>query len=84
MPKRNKFLLQNASSCRLVLSVEPEGVLFPLDSGEEVFIQDIFMKEPVTLKVEDSNKDETTISIWPGDGEVTIRNREDSESAHDA
>jgi hypothetical protein len=53
------------------LNIEPEGVQFSLASGEKVIVRDTFESEPVTLRVE-SDRGDTIISIWPGDGEVRV------------
>jgi hypothetical protein len=71
MPHHSRFLIQNDLSVPVFVNIEPECVQVSLASGEKVTVQDTFEKEPVTLKVE-SDKGDTIISVWPGDGEVRV------------
>jgi hypothetical protein len=71
MPHHSRFVIQNDLSGPVILNIEPECVHFSLASGEKVTVQDTFEKEPVTLKVE-SDRGDTIISVWPGDGEVRV------------
>jgi hypothetical protein len=72
MTHRNHFVIRNDFSRPLTLNVEPEGVFFRLDKGEEVSVTDVFKKAPVTLRLANSDKGDPIISIWPGDGEVRV------------
>ena len=71
MTNHSRFVIQNDLSGPVVLNIEPEGVPFPLASGEKVTVWDTFESEPVTLRVE-SDRGDTIISVWPGDGEVRV------------
>lgn len=71
MINRSRFVIQNDLSGPIIVNIEPECVQVSLSSGERVTVQDAFEKEPVTLKVE-SDKGDTIISVWPGDGEVRV------------
>jgi hypothetical protein len=67
------FVIRNQSPTPLLVSIEPEAVLLPLDKGEEVTVHDPFIEKPVTLTVTNSDNGRTIISVWPGDGDVTVR-----------
>ena len=71
MNNHSRFVIQNDLSAAVIVNIEPESFEFPLASGEKVTIKDAFEKEPVTLKVE-SDKGDTIISVWPGDGKITV------------
>ena len=71
MTNHSRFVIQNGLSGPVTVNIEPECVQITLSSGERVTVQDTFEKEPVTLKVE-SDKGDTFISVWPGDGEVRV------------
>ncbi|MEX2172723.1 MAG: hypothetical protein WD872_00090 [Pirellulaceae bacterium] len=72
MPQRNQFVICNDLAQPLRLNIEPEGAVFSLSKGEEVQITDVFTSQPVTIKLTRSEKGEPVVSIWPGDGEVTV------------
>jgi hypothetical protein len=67
----SRFVIQNDLSGPAIVNIEPECVQISLHPGEKVTVQDAYDKEPVTLKVESDNG-ETIISVWPGDGKVTV------------
>lgn len=73
MPQRNRFLIRNEFFERLLLNLEPEGILFPLRRGEEVVVEELYINSPVTFKLSTSDTGEPLLSLWPGDGEVTVR-----------
>lgn len=72
MPHRNEFVISNGWTKPLMLNIEPEAVVFTLSKGEEVRVTDVFESAPVTIKLTSSDRAEPMISIWPGDGEVTV------------
>jgi hypothetical protein len=72
MTQKNRFLLQNNLPKRLILSFEPEADEFQLSPGEEVTLHDSFDKEPLTVKIVMLNDGELVLSIWPGDGTVSV------------
>lgn len=72
MTHRNQFVVCNELSKPLFLNIEPEGALFPLPHGEEVVVSETFTSAPVTLKLSNSAKGETIVSIWPGDGQIRV------------
>ena len=72
MAQHNRFILRNDLSRPLTLNIEPEGAHFELRKGEEVFVIDDFASLPVTLKLTESETSGPIISIWPGDGVVTV------------
>ncbi len=71
MTHHSRFVLQNDLSGPVILNIEPECAHFSLASGEKVIVCDTFEKEPVTLRVE-SDRGDTIISVWPGDGDVRV------------
>ena len=71
MSHHNRFMIHNDLSGPVVLNIEPESVQFPLASGDQVTVWDTFEREPVTLQLE-SDKGDTIISVWPGDGQVRV------------
>jgi hypothetical protein len=73
MAHHNQFVIRNDLSGPLVLNIEPEGAHFPLGKGEEVSVFDVFRTAPVTVKLTSSDRGEPILSIWPGDGEVTVK-----------
>jgi hypothetical protein len=72
MSQRSQFVIANGGTKPLALNIEPEAVVFTLPKGEEVRVTDVFDSAPVTIKVSSSDRAEPVISIWPGDGEVTV------------
>jgi hypothetical protein len=56
----------------LLLSIEPEAILLPLEKDEEVTVHDPFIEKPVTITVTSTGSGETVLSIWPGDGVVRV------------
>ena len=72
MAQQNRFIIRNELSKALTLNVEPEGGFFPLGDGEEVFVIDRFTAAPVSVILTHSDKGETIVSIWPGDGNVRV------------
>jgi len=72
MSHGNQFIIRNDLHTPLTLNIEPEGAFFPLGRGEEVSVRDTFTTAPVTVKFTASERGEPIVSIWPGDGEVTI------------
>ena len=71
MTNHSRFVIQNDLPGPVIVNIEPECVQVSLSSGETVTVRDVFEEAPVTLKVE-SDKGDTIISIWPGDGEVRV------------
>ena len=71
MTNQTRFVIQNDLSVPVILNVEPESFHFSLASGEKVTVWDTFERQPVTLRVE-SDRGDTIISVWPGDGEVRV------------
>jgi hypothetical protein len=67
----SRFVIQNDLPGPAIVNIEPECVQISLPPGERVTVRDAFDKEPVTLKVE-SDRGETIISVWPGDGAVRV------------
>jgi len=47
----NRFTIGNDLAEPLSLNIEPEGVFFPLASGEEVTVVDEFTSYPVMIKL---------------------------------
>lgn len=72
MTDRNQFVIRNDLPQSLILNIEPEGAFFPLEKDEEVSVIDMFTTAPVTVKLTNSDRGETILSIWPGDGEVRV------------
>lgn len=72
MTNHSRFVIQNDLSGPVIVNIEPECVQVSLSAGEKVTVQGTFEKEPLTLKVE-SDKGDTIISVWPGDGEVRVK-----------
>jgi hypothetical protein len=56
----------------LRLSIEPEGAVVSLRTGEEVEVIDEYTESPVTLRFSNSNEGEPILSIWPGDGSIRV------------
>jgi hypothetical protein len=73
MSHNNHFVIRNGLSKSLMLNIEPEGVFFPLEKGEEVSVTDMFTTAPVTIKLSSSDQGDPIVSIWPGDGEVQVQ-----------
>ncbi|MGH7138756.1 MAG: hypothetical protein ACREHD_23665 [Pirellulales bacterium] len=71
MSNHSRFFIQSDTPVALIVNIEPECVQVPLTLGETLTVKDRFENDPVTLKVE-SNDGETTISVWPGDGDVRV------------
>lgn len=71
-PTANNFVFQNKTGQKLLLSIEPEGVLYALANDEKVSIRDEFVEKPVTLTATRGDGNEVIISIWPGDGELSV------------
>jgi hypothetical protein len=71
MTRHSRFVIQNDLSRPVILNIEPECAHFSLASGEKLTVCDTFKTEPVTLRVE-SDRGDTIISVWPGDGEVRV------------
>ena len=67
----SRFVIQNDLSGSIIVNIEPESFHVSLASGEKVTVQETFQKEPLTLKLE-SDKGDTFVSLWPGDGEVQV------------
>jgi len=72
MARRNQFIISNSMAKPLLLAIEPEGSFYPLQKGQEVSVTDRYTSAPVTVKVTNSEQGDTILSIWPGDGDVTI------------
>jgi len=72
MGGQNQFAITNRMSKPLTLNIEPEGAFFPLANGEEVLVTDVFRSAPVSITLDNSEKGDPIISIWPGDGEVKV------------
>ena len=72
MANQSRFVIQNDCAQPWVLNIEPEGVLFALNEGEEVLVIDEFTAAPVTVTLTNSDKGEPIVSIWPGDGTVRV------------
>jgi hypothetical protein len=73
MAHHNQFVIRNDLSKCLVLNIEPEGAFFSLCTGEDVSVFDVYTTDPVTIKLTMSDKGDPILSIWPGDGEVTVK-----------
>ena len=73
MAHHNHFVIRNDFSTSLILNIEPEGAFFPLGKGEEVSVSEVFTTVPVTVKLTTSAKGDLIASIWPGDGEVSVK-----------
>ncbi len=72
MTSQSKFVIQNDLGRPMILNIEPEGAFFQLDEGQEVLVTDVYGKAPVTLKITGEAGSDPILSIWPGDGEVTV------------
>lgn len=72
MAHQSRFVIRNDRSKPVILNIEPEGMFFPLDSGQEVSVTDVFTQAPVTLKLSSEDDGGLILSIWPGDGEVRV------------
>jgi hypothetical protein len=72
MANQSRFVIQNDFGRPLILNIEPEAAFFQLDEGQEVSVTDVYSKAPVTLKISHDEGGEPILSIWPGDGEVTV------------
>ncbi len=73
MAHHHRFVIRNDLSKSLTLNIEPEGAFFPLARGEEVSVVDVFKTAPVTVKLAYSDKGDLIVSLWPGDGEVSVQ-----------
>jgi hypothetical protein len=71
MSNHSRFVIRNDLAVPLIVNIEPECLQIPLAPGEKVTVQEMFEREPITLKV-DSDKGDTIISLWPGDGEMLV------------
>ena len=72
MAHHNHFVIRNDLSKSLTLNIEPEGAFFPLATGEEVSVIDVFTTAPVTIRITNADKGDPIVSVWPGDGEVRV------------
>jgi hypothetical protein len=72
MAHRNHFLIRNDSPTTLTLNIEPEGVFFLLQKGEQVRVFEEFKTTPVSLNWTISDQGAPIISLWPGDGEIRV------------
>jgi len=72
MRNLNRFTIFNDLAEPLSLNIEPEGVFFPLASGEEVTVVDEFTSYPVMIKLSQLEGGEFVASIWPGDGRIRV------------
>lgn len=72
MAQKTEFMIRNDQARSLILNIEPEGAFFALKAGEEVTVVDRFTERPVTVTFTNSEKGESVLSIWPGDGEVRV------------
>jgi hypothetical protein len=72
MASQSRFVIRNDLPRAVILSIEPEGVFFPLGEEEEVSVVDVFTTHPVTLRLGRSDQGDPIASIWPGDGEVRV------------
>ena len=72
MRNPGRFVISNNLPEPLTLNIEPEGVWFPLPSGEKVSVLDMFKSEPVTIVFDKAKNGNTIVSIWPGDGELRV------------
>jgi hypothetical protein len=72
MAGQSKFVIQNDLGRPMILNIEPEGMFFRLDDGQEVSVTDSYHIAPVTLKIARENGGDPIVSIWPGDGEVKV------------
>ena len=73
MAHHNQFVIRNDLARLLILNIEPEGAFFPLGIGEEVSVCDVFTSAPVTVKLTNSETGDPILTLWPGDGEVTVQ-----------
>jgi hypothetical protein len=72
MTRLNQFVISNDHVTPLILIVEPEATELALAKDEHVVVKDAFKKEPVTIQFSKSQTGEPIVSIWPGDGELTV------------
>ena len=72
MSQQNRFVIRNNLSKPLELCVEPFGSIFPLAEGEEVTVRETFSESPVNLILTDAKDGGAVLSVWPGDGDVTV------------
>jgi len=72
MIHRNHFVIHNATEKTFSLFIEPEGVSFALQCDQTVTIRDDFFNVPVTLRIGSDSDGNSILSIWPGDGRVTV------------
>lgn len=72
MTRFNRFIIHNQFSGTLLLSVEPEGAMVSLATGEEVQVSEQFNNHPVTLNFDINNQGLPLIAVWPGDGDLRV------------
>jgi hypothetical protein len=72
MSHRNEFVISNGLAKPLKLNIEPEAAMFSLPKGEEVHVTDVYESAPVTVRLTTSERGEPIVSIWPGDGNLTV------------
>jgi hypothetical protein len=72
MAHQNHFMIRTEFSKPVTLNIEPEGAHFPLGSGEEVSVTEMFTTAPVTVILNHTDKGDPIFSIWPGGGNVRV------------
>ena len=72
MSGSTEFLVENDSDSKLCLFVEPEGMVVWLQRGESVVVRDQYEKAPLTIRVSQESSGAAVLSLWPGDGAVTV------------
>jgi hypothetical protein len=72
MQRNSKFFLRNELERAVAIHIEPEGVVYPLASGQELAIEDCYDSHPVTLTMGSDHEGRPALSVWPGDGNVRV------------
>ncbi len=73
MTAQNVFNIKNGMQIPLEIHIEPEAVIITLQENESVAVYDAFTMEPATVSVEKESKSHLVLSVWPGDGNVSVR-----------
>lgn len=71
MKKNSRFRVESKIDPTL-LNVEPEGAVFKMGLGTEVEVRDCYKREPVTVRLERLDDGHLVVTVWPGDGDVTV------------
>jgi hypothetical protein len=72
MSNVNKFLIDNDTGNDFAVHIEPECIVVQLKQGECLTVRDNYSVAPVTLRMGIDDLGRTVISIWPGDGDVSV------------